>query len=193
MDAPTRAPRGSVAAVVAILGLLLVAGLVGLSGEDDAVPSDRASRGAPGAPADAGGTAGTTGTPPRPAPARVTPPPTHASNGHIFGDGRFLVAYYGTGGTGALGVLGETDPETMHRRLARAAAPFRRPGHDVQLVYELIVTVADRTPGPDGDFSHDIAPSVVRRYVEAARRHDALLLLDVQPGRARFIDRLGAV
>ncbi|WP_148615649.1 hypothetical protein [Nocardioides rubriscoriae] len=127
---------------------------------------------------------------PRPAPAPVRS--THAANGHIFGDGRFLVAYYGTGGTGALGVLGETDPETMHRRLVRAARPFReigrRRGTEVQLVYELIVTIADRSPGPDGDYSHDVSRRVVRQYVAAARRHGALLLLDLQPGRARFID-----
>jgi hypothetical protein len=122
---------------------------------------------------------------PRP---RVDVPPTHAANGRIFGDGRFLVAYYGTGGTGSLGVLGETDPATMHRRLARAAEPFRRAGSEVQLVHELIVTVADAHPGPDGDYSHDVPRAVVQRYVDAARRAGALLLLDVQPGRGRFID-----
>lgn len=178
MTAPARAPRGPVLAVVAIVALLLVAALVGFTGDDEA-----------GAPAAPGTSASTDPTaPPRPTPAVVVPPPTHARNGHIFGEGRFLVAYYGTGGTGALGVLGETDPDTMHRRLARAAREFERPGHEVQLVYELIVTVADRTPGPDGDYSHDISRATVRQYVAAARRHDALLLLDVQPGRARFID-----
>ncbi len=40
----------------------------------------------------------------------------------IFGDGRFLVAYYGTAGTGALGVLGETAPDAMPPAAARAAA-----------------------------------------------------------------------
>ena len=106
----------------------------------------------------------------------------------VFGGGHLLVAYYGTAGTGALGVLGETSIPEAHRRLVRAAAPFVRPGAPVQPVYELIVTIADRTPGPDGDYSHDIDPAAVRRYVEAARRQGALLLLDLQPGRADFLD-----
>src|SRR5262245_2221662 len=42
----------------------------------------------------------------------------------VFGHRRFLVAYYGTAGTGVLGVLGETTPDRMHRRLMRAAEPF---------------------------------------------------------------------
>ncbi|WP_121252112.1 hypothetical protein [Nocardioides ferulae] len=104
----------------------------------------------------------------------------------IFAGNRFLVAYYGTAQTGALGVLGETEPEQMQHRVRRAARPFRRPGQPVQIVYELIVTIADRTPGRDGDYSHDIPRAEVRRYVRAARRHGALLLLDLQPGRSDF-------
>ena len=104
----------------------------------------------------------------------------------IFGSGRFLVAYYGTAGTGALGVLGESDPAEMHKRVMRAARPFQREGERVQPVYELIVTVADRHAGRDGDFSHDIDRTLVQEYVDAAHRHGAILLLDIQPGRSSF-------
>ncbi len=105
----------------------------------------------------------------------------------IFGHRRFLVAYYGTAGTGVLGVLGEAPPDTMHHRLLRAAEPFGRKGEQVQPVYELIVTVADGIPGADGDYSHDIAASSVRRYIAAAHRNGALLVLDLQPGRSDFL------
>ena len=105
----------------------------------------------------------------------------------VFGEGRFLVAYYGTAGTGALGVLGETDPDTANRRLLRAARPFTRPGRPVQPVYELIVTIADAYPGRSGDYSHAIPREAVQRYIDAAHRHGALLLLDVQPGRSHFL------
>ena len=101
---------------------------------------------------------------------------------------RFLVAYYGTAGTGALGVLGETPPDEMQRRLRRAGRPFRQDGERIQPVYELIVTVADPQPGPGGDYSHDIAADRVRDYIDAAHRHGALVVLDVQPGRDDFLD-----
>jgi hypothetical protein len=126
--------------------------------------------------------------------AETSPPPPPAGSPALLPDGsrrvfaghRFLVAYYGTAETGALGVLGETHPEEMQRRVHRAAAPFRQPGRPVQVVYELIVTIADRGPGRDGDYSHDIDRDAVERYVRTAHRHGALLLLDLQPGRSSF-------
>jgi hypothetical protein len=105
---------------------------------------------------------------------------------HVFGHHRFLVAYYGTAQTASMGVLGASDPATMQRRLMRAARPFRESGEQIQPVYELIATVADGSPGPDHDFSHDIPRSLVAEYVRAAHRHGALLLLDIQTGRASF-------
>jgi hypothetical protein len=74
----------------------------------------------------------------------------------------------------------------MQRRLMHAARPFREPGEHIQPVYELIVTVADRSPGADHDYSHDIPRALVAQYVRAAHVHGALLLLDLQTGRAPF-------
>lgn len=102
--------------------------------------------------------------------------------------GKVLVAYYGTAHTGALGVLGEAAPPEMTRRLRAAARPFgTATGKNPQVVYELIVSIADASPGSDGNYSHFIANSYVHEYVRAARRHHALLVLDLQPGRGRFL------
>jgi hypothetical protein len=106
----------------------------------------------------------------------------------IMGRNRTLVAFYGTAGTGALGVLGEGPADRVVERLDRAARAFARPGRPVQTVFELIVTIADPTPGPGGDYNHDIARADVERYIRAAHRHDALLLLDLQPGRSSFLE-----
>ncbi len=125
-----------------------------------------------------------------PAPSVETPAaaaPTLPGGGtRVFGGNRFLVAYYGTAQSGALGVLGETSPARMDRRLHRAAASFRRPGQPLRYVYELIVTIADAHPGPGRDYNHDIPRAEVRRYIRAAHRNNALLLLDLQPGRSGF-------
>lgn len=120
---------------------------------------------------------------PTPEPAATLPDGSTS----IFGDGKFLVAYYGTAGTGALGVLGEDPPERAFQRLTKAAAPFRRKKQPVQPVFELIVSIADRSAGPGGDYSHDIAREQVQRYIDAAHEHGALLLLDLQTGRSDFL------
>lgn len=110
-------------------------------------------------------------------------------NRRVF-PGKVLVAYYGTAHTGALGVLGEADPATMTRRLRDAARPFEGEGKKPQIVYELIVTVADASAGSDGNYSHDIPKSYVQEYIRAARRHHALLVMDFQPGREGFLSQV---
>jgi hypothetical protein len=189
-------------ALVAIVVLLLLAGVVGRIGDDTpparaATPtrhgtSHAASTRDPTAPHATPGTStavATTGVPSYVVAAgpTIAPMPQLPGGGYrVFGHHRFLVAYYGTAQTGAMGVLGATDPDTMQRRLMRAARPFREPGEHIQPVYELIVTVADRSPGPDHVFSHDIPRDLVEQYVRAAHRNGALLLLDLQTGRAPF-------
>ena len=107
----------------------------------------------------------------------------------VFGRKRFLTAYYGTAATGALGVLGETDPDQAFRRITAAGKPFLRRKERLLPVYELIVTVADGAdhPGTDGDHAHDVLHSRVQSYIDAAHRNGALLLLDLQPGRTDFL------
>jgi hypothetical protein len=169
--------------IAAGLALLLVAGAGTVLTPPGAEPASRAALvpAAATAPRPVS-TVSTVGTP---VARRV--PELPGGGTRVFGRKRFLVAYYGTAGTGALGVLGESEPDEMQRRLRRAAQPFRRAGDRIQSVYELIVTVADPIPGPDGDFSHDISRERVQEYVDAAHRNHALLVLDLQPGRADFL------
>jgi hypothetical protein len=181
-------------ALAAIVALLLVAGLVGRDADAPSV----ASAAPPPATGPATGPATATAT--RAAEPAASAAPYHVralapirrkpglpgGGRTVFGRHRFLVAYYGTAQTGAMGVLGRTDPATMQSRLMRAALPFREAGEKIQPVYELIVTVADASPGPDHDYSHDIPRAYVEEYLRAAHRNGALLLLDLQTGRAAF-------
>lgn len=100
-----------------------------------------------------------------------------------------LVAYYGTAGTPSLGVLGEAPPDRINRRLRAVAERYRDGKRRVQITYELIASVADAGPGADGDYSHYASRADVRRYVKAARRNKALLVLDLQPGRSGFLEQ----
>jgi hypothetical protein len=104
----------------------------------------------------------------------------------VFGH-RILVAYYGTAHSASLGVLGSAPPKAITKRLRAAARPFGTKNRPAQIVYELIASVADASPGSDGDYSHYISRSYVEEYVRAARRYHALLVLDLQPGRSNFL------
>ena len=99
-----------------------------------------------------------------------------------------VVAHYGTAGTGALGVLGEGTPDQAGRRLLAAAAPFTKAsGRPVLPAFELIASIAQRKPGADGTYSTYISDADVARYLAAARRVKAVVVLDLQPGRADFL------
>ncbi|MGH3095062.1 MAG: hypothetical protein ACRDMV_03580 [Streptosporangiales bacterium] len=98
-----------------------------------------------------------------------------------------VVAYYGTAGTGSLGVLGSKPPAQIAGKIEKVARRFATPGRQVQPAMELIVTVADATPGPDGDYNHTIAMAKAKTYLRIARANDMLLILDIQPGQAKFL------
>jgi hypothetical protein len=75
----------------------------------------------------------------------------------------------------------------------RQAAPYGRRSRRVLPALELISTVATAAPGPSGLYREHASQATIRRYLKAARRVHALLVLDVQPGRGEFgpeIERL---
>jgi hypothetical protein len=98
-----------------------------------------------------------------------------------------VVAYYGAPQDAQLGQLGIGTPAQAGRKLQRQAAPYGRKTRPVLPAMELIASVAADAPGPDGLFRTQQTPRVINRYLHAARRLKALLILDIQPGHADFL------
>jgi hypothetical protein len=98
-----------------------------------------------------------------------------------------VVAFYGAPQSHQLGALGIGTPDRAARRLARQAKPYAKKTRPVLLAFELLADVANHDPGRDGLYRTRQPPSVIRRYLAAARRAKALLLLDIQPGHADFV------
>ncbi|WP_157018339.1 hypothetical protein [Cryptosporangium arvum] len=129
-------------------------------------------------------------SPPRPQAVKPSLPPELPLGGRQIFPRYRVVAYYGSTGGGTLGVLGEEPPDLIVPRLRAAAAPFATPERPVQIAFELIVRIADRKPGKNRVYSHSIKPAVIRRYIEAAEKAKALVILDIQPGRLNFLDAI---
>jgi hypothetical protein len=125
--------------------------------------------------------------------AKQTPPPRPPElplgGRRIFPDYR-VVAFYGAPQSHELGALGIGSPDAAGRRLRRQAKPYARKTRPVMLAFELIATVANADPGEDGLYRTRQPDAVIRRYLRAARRAKALLLLDIQPGHADFMDEV---
>jgi hypothetical protein len=107
----------------------------------------------------------------------------------LFPDRR-VVALYGAPQDPQLGALGIGSPDEAGEELERQAQEYERTGRPVLSAMELISTIAAADPGEDGDHNFRQPDRVIDRYLEAARNRDALLILDIQPGYADFMDEV---
>jgi hypothetical protein len=109
--------------------------------------------------------------------------------GQLLFPGHFLVALYGSPGTGALGVLGEQDAAASVERARAHAAPYEALVPDATVVpaFEIIATVASAVAGPDGNYSTELPVEQLRPWVEAAGEAGLYVVLDLQPGRTDFV------
>ncbi len=135
--------------------------------------------------------------PARPRPSRSRPPSVARPARELPRGGRQLfpryrlVGFCGAPGSPSLGRLGIGSLDTRAAEIERLASRYAA-GRIGQPVFELIAVVAQRYPGPDGLYRVRVDPSVIESYLTAARRHHAILLLNIQPGRAHFLDEVRA-
>jgi hypothetical protein len=133
------------------------------------------------------GNGGEEGEPQRAAGEAQAPPPPELPRGgvSVLPEHR-VVAFYGAPQSPELGALGIGTPASAVRRLERQARPYGRPDRPMLPALELIAVIANAHAGDDGMYRARQSDKVIRRYLRAARRAKALLLLDIQPGRSDF-------
>jgi hypothetical protein len=109
--------------------------------------------------------------------------------GRVIFPGHRVVAFYGAPQDPELGELGIGTPAHAARKLERQARAYG----SVLPAFELIATVAAGSPGDSGRYSTRQPRRVIDRYLKAARAAKALLILDIQPGHAEFMDEVRAL
>jgi hypothetical protein len=108
--------------------------------------------------------------------------------GQVMFPGRMLVALYGHPGAPGLGVLGHQDLPASIARAIRTAAAYRSLSKvPVIPAFEIIATVAEGHPGPDGSYSYQTPVSMLRPWVRRATAAGMYVILDLQPGRASLL------
>lgn len=101
-----------------------------------------------------------------------------------------VVAFYGAPGGDRLGILGRAGPSTVAELLADQASDYESLERPVLPAFQLIATIVHPFPGEDGLFRSRLPDEVIDRYLAAARQEKAILVLDIQPGRADFMDEV---
>lgn len=176
--------RGGIALVVL---LILALGATACSTSSAKAPGARGGAGS----ASASASGHPEGASPSGHPGGASPSPSSAVPGDL--GSRRIVAYYGAPGSGALGVLGESSPDGIWPRLRDAAKTYAAGSKPAVPAYEVISSVANATPGPDGTYRSRLAPAQIKPYITAARKHHALVVLDIQPGTANFLSEAKAL
>lgn len=121
---------------------------------------------------------------------RPRPPQLPGGGREVFPTYR-LFGYSGYPGAGSLGRLGIGDLQERMVELketGKAYAGDRR----VMPVMELIAVTAQTRPGADGLYRTRVKDAVIEEWLAMARKHDAMLLLNIQPGRSPFLDEVRA-
>jgi hypothetical protein len=108
--------------------------------------------------------------------------------GQVLFPMRRLVALYGHPGTPSLGVLGQQDLPASIARAKKTAARYRRLSKiPVIPAFEIIATVAEGSPGPDGSYSYQTPLASLQPWVTRASRAGMYVVLDLQAGRASLL------
>ena len=97
-----------------------------------------------------------------------------------------LVGYAGVSGASTLGRLGTGPLDQRVAEIERRAKPYAA-GRQILPVVEVIATVVQGSPGRDGKYRVRLTDAQIAKYHKAARKHRAVMLLNLQPGRSEFI------
>lgn len=168
--------------------VVVVGGLAACGSHPAATPSTSTTASRPAVAPSAGGTPAPAASTSVAAVAPAALPELPRGGRAIFPTYR-LVGFAGAPGSTAFGRLGIGRIDDRVAEIEKLARSYGD-GRQVLPVLELIAVVAQHFPGDDGEYRVRVDDSVIADYLAAARRHHALLLLNVQPGRAAFLDEV---
>jgi len=106
-----------------------------------------------------------------------------------------IVAYYGNPLAKEMGVLGELAPADMLSQLKQQAAAIAAADRTRTVVpaLELVTPAAQADPGEDGLYRARMKPELIDQVAQWADSIQALLIIDVQPGRSSVADEVNVL
>ena len=102
-----------------------------------------------------------------------------------------IVAFYGIPGAEPTGPA-FTINGNMLNQLRQQADAYQHvdPAHPVQPGIDLVVSVPDRSPGPNKTYSHHIDARTIQNYIDFCQQNNLLLFLDLNFGQAPVMDEV---
>jgi hypothetical protein len=103
-----------------------------------------------------------------------------------------IVAYYGHPNDPNMGILGQYDKEGLLEQLRDEAAALERadPSRPVMPAFEVIGSVAQPDPGPDGSYILQTDETTMRDFITFTQTNNILLIIDIQIGTTSVKDEM---
>lgn len=102
-----------------------------------------------------------------------------------------VVAFYAVPGAEPTGPAYELS-EDMYNQLVQQGDAYQQldPAHPIQAGIDLVVSVPDSFPGPNGYYSHHVDPDTIQAYADFCQSHHLLLFLDLNIGLAPVMEEV---
>ena len=109
--------------------------------------------------------------------------------GGLFPQNR-VVALYGSAHPG-FGILGRKTPRGARKKLRKQVRPYEEKGNrPVVPAFDLVATVATQCESRHDKCRYRISEKTVQTYLDAVRRLNGRLILDIQPARSTFLSEV---
>ncbi|MEZ4522596.1 MAG: hypothetical protein R3A46_13265 [Thermomicrobiales bacterium] len=106
-----------------------------------------------------------------------------------------IISYYGHPSTPTMGILGSGTKDELLVRLQNQAAEYSAidPATPNKLAFEIIATVAQPYPGPEGTYLLYTGDEWIGEYVDFATANDMIVILDLQIGHNTIENEINRV
>lgn len=103
-----------------------------------------------------------------------------------------IVSFYGNPHSKQMGILGNYSPDELMTKLKEQTQAYSNidPKRPAIPAIELITTIAQRNPGPNGLYYHETSTKDIEEYAKLAKDNNALLVLDVQLGEDNIMHQV---
>lgn len=121
-----------------------------------------------------------------------TPKPFDPNVGAILPTHR-IVAFYAIPNAESTGPAYQLT-STMLANLRSQAAAYQKvdPKHPVQPGIDLVASVPDGFPGPEGNYSHHLDDDTIQSYIDFCQKNGLILFLDLNFGQANIMDEVNS-
>jgi hypothetical protein len=106
-----------------------------------------------------------------------------------------IVSYYGHPNDESMGILGQFSKDDLLEQLLDEARAYERadPSRPVMPAFEIVYSVAQSEPGPDGTYLLQTDDATMQEYISFTQANDILLFIDIQFGKSTIQDELAHV